>query len=208
MYLKTVFPLSVILLLITGGCATMNQSECQTADWSMIGMRDGSTGQLVSYIDNHRRACAKFGITPSLESYSSGHDKGVQQFCTPRNGFARGRSGNNYNGVCHPNLEELFLDAYSLGLDIYQSNRKIRSYVSAISNKNKEIKNINISKNEKEQLLIHGKLPPTERADLLAEIKDLDKAVGPVEDEIYDLEIKKEEEEEFLAELNSMNVYQ
>ena len=197
-----------ISLLLVGGCATMNQSECQTADWNMIGLKDGSTGQLVSYIDNHRRACAKFGVTPDLASYSSGHNKGVMQFCTPRNGFARGRSGNRYNGICPKDLEETFLDAFSLGQEIYQSNRKIRSLTAAIVSKNKEIENIHIAKNEKEQLLIYGNLTPNERANLLIDIKDLDNATAPVEDEIYDLETQKKSEENNLAELNSLNIYQ
>ncbi len=208
MNLKKKYYFLAISLLLAGGCATMNQSECQTADWNMIGLRDGANGQLVSYIDNHRRACAKHGVTPDLASYSSGHDRGVIQFCAPRNGFARGRSGNRYNGVCPKDLEEAFMDAFSLGQEIYQSNRKIRSLTSAISTKHKEIEDIHIAKNEKEQLLIYGNLTPNERANLLIEIKDLDNAIAPVEDQIFDLEAQKRAEQDNLAELNSLNVYQ
>ena len=91
MYLRSFLTVLALPVLFAGGCATMNKSECQTADWTMIGMEDGSRGRLSSYIGNHRSACAKFGITPDLDSYQSGHEQGVRHYCTGRNGFARGR---------------------------------------------------------------------------------------------------------------------
>lgn len=205
MHLNPAFYLLLILLLVTGGCATMNQSECTTADWDMIGMGDGSRGYLESYIDNHRRACAKFGVTPDLSDYRAGHSQGIIQFCTERNGFALGRSGTNYNGACPADLEPTFLEAYSIGREIRQASHKIGRISSSIKAKQQEIEKITITKNEKEQLLIHGDLTPTERAILLSEIKDLDRAVPAIEDEIYDLEDHQKDAE---AELNRLNIYQ
>ena len=208
MYLKSFFAVLMLPFLFASGCATMNQSECQTADWAMIGMEDGARGRLGSYIGNHRSACAKFGITPDLNSYQSGHAQGVRQYCTERNGFARGRSGNRYNGVCPPELERSFLDAHSLGMDIYLANRELQNINSSIKSKEKEIEEIIATKNEKEQLLIHGKISPTERAILLEETKEMERSIGPIDDDIYDLEERRKDVEAKLVDLNSLNIYQ
>jgi len=200
--------LTIIALLLLGGCATMNQSECVNADWSIIGMEDGAMGRPESYIGNHRSACAKFGVAPDLVTYQAGHDQGVQQYCTERNGYARGRSGNRYNGVCPPDLEKAFLDAHSLGREIYLTNRELQNINASIRGKEKKIENIIITKNEKEQLLIHGNISPTERAILLEETKELERSIGPIDDEIYDLEERRKDAEVKLVVLNSLNIYQ
>ena len=208
MDLKPIGYLIVGILFLLSGCATLNQSECLNADWSIIGIEDGAMGRLESYIGNHRSACAKFGVTPDLASYQTGHDQGIRQYCTERNGFARGRSGNRYNGVCPPDLERAFLDAHSLGQEIYLTNRELQNINASIKAKQKEIEKIIITKNEKEQLLIHGRTSPVERALLLEETKELDRSIGPIDDEIYDLEDRREEVEAKLLELNYLNIYQ
>ncbi len=59
-----------IMLLVTG-CATMDKSECEQADWRIIGLEDGAEGRPVSYIGRHRKACAEYGIKPNLALYGS-----------------------------------------------------------------------------------------------------------------------------------------
>ena len=40
--------IATICLILLSGCATMNRSECQTADWRMIGLEDGSQGRALA----------------------------------------------------------------------------------------------------------------------------------------------------------------
>ena len=72
-----------LFILIVSGCATLNEEECLTANWQIIGLEDGSEGHLETYLGKHREACAKYGVTPDLEQYRIGHAEGVQSFCTP-----------------------------------------------------------------------------------------------------------------------------
>lgn len=208
MSLNPFFYLFLVFVLLSGGCATMNKSECQTADWVMIGMGDGARGYQESYIDNHRRACAKFGVTPDLNLYRDGYSQGIRRFCTARNGFSIGRSGRQYNGACPSDLQQEFWQAHALGQEIYQCLEKIKSINVAINAKEEEIEKVIATNNDNEQLLIHGELPPTERAILLEDIKATKKTLSQIEDEIYDLEGLRANGEDELADLNSRNIYQ
>ncbi|MFB3107496.1 MAG: DUF2799 domain-containing protein, partial [Pseudomonadales bacterium] len=103
-----------IALVFTGlsGCATMSGDECVTSDWTTIGYEDGVRGHTADRIGQHRKACAKHGVTPDFAAYQSGRDLGLVEYCQPSRGFSVGSNGGRYNGVCSVNLEGDFLDAY------------------------------------------------------------------------------------------------
>lgn len=121
----TRFIFSLGLALLAAACATMDKSECREADWRTIGLEDGAAGRTVSYIGNHRKACAEHGVTPDLAAYRSGHAIGVRQFCVPANGFSQGRAGRGYEGICPSELERGFLAAHATGHRLYDLNREI-----------------------------------------------------------------------------------
>ncbi|MFT5840801.1 MAG: hypothetical protein ACI9UT_003315, partial [Flavobacteriales bacterium] len=84
MYLK-VLGISVIILLLSS-CANMNESDCLTANWHLIGFEDGSFGENETHISQHRQECSKHGVTPDLSAYRQGHYEGSKRFCTLSNG--------------------------------------------------------------------------------------------------------------------------
>ena len=92
--------LIVSLTLFVTGCASLNKDECLTADWYLIGFDDGSNGQDVARIGQHRQACAKHGITPDIHQYEDGFENGVRKFCTPQKGYNKGKNGWKYQGIC------------------------------------------------------------------------------------------------------------
>ena len=108
----TVAALAVGLL---GSCATMNEDQCLAGDWGAQGYRDGVEGLPMSRLDDHAQACAKFGVTPNLAAYGAARDDGLRGYCTPQRGFAEGREGDSYHGVCSPADEADFLPAYRDG---------------------------------------------------------------------------------------------
>ncbi len=125
---RMLWAIAMISLLSINGCATMNASECQTADWEMIGFEDGSKGRLTSYLGNHRKACATHGITPDLTRYLKGHSRGVERFCTETSRFLNGKKGIAYNGVCPPGLSDPFLRGYHIGEQFYAVSSAINTY--------------------------------------------------------------------------------
>lgn len=111
------------LLLIAagalGGCATLSEGQCRTADWYQIGRQDGSNGLDRARLYKHQEACAEYGIRPLPERYYAGREAGLQRYCTPRRGFEEGREGRSYRDVCPLKLEPAFLAAYRQGEAIH-----------------------------------------------------------------------------------------
>ncbi len=195
------------LLLSAAGCATLNESECRNADWNMIGMEDGAKGKPTSYIGNHRTACAKFDVTPDITAYQQGHYEGVKQYCTELNGFLIGKKGINYNGVCPPELEMLFLDGYHYGHRIHTVQSRYSKLSSVISSKRKHIEKIEKMVIEKEELLISDISTEAQRSNLLMEIKEHQEKIGQLKTEILEKEKQRAVAKVKLDKLNRNNPY-
>ena len=93
----TIGMLAVVALL--GGCATMSESECLTVDWQTVGFEDGVAGYSGDRIGQHRKACAKHGVSPDLVGYQRGREAGLREYCQPANGFRVGSHGGSYAGI-------------------------------------------------------------------------------------------------------------
>jgi len=155
--------------MMLGGCATLNRSECQNADWNMIGLEDGLKGLPTANIGKHRKACAKYDVTPDLDEYRSGYDEGIRQFCIPERGFELGQSGGQYSGACPPDLEASFLENFNHG-------RKLRGLINGIEVDKASLRKSKDDLKEKEDQLIHSG-SETERAQLLNDIKELQQKI-------------------------------
>ena len=164
----------------------MNESECINADWRIIGMEDGADGRLPSYLGEHRSACAYYNITPDLDAYMQGHEIGVQQYCTPANGYAAGQRGNKYNGVCPLQLEAAFLEAYDHGYEHYAIQSEIDDIESSIRYKSRRIDELKEEIVDLEKQVISDSTPEPQRASLLETIKNCQSEISYLEKEIYD----------------------
>ena len=171
----------LFLLLLLCGCATMNRSECLNADWRMIGLEDGANGRPLSFVGNHRRACAEFGISPDLDLYQVGHDQGLQQFCTYARGFALGQSGHQDPNVCPPQLARDFHFGIERGQEIYNLSKEIKHTRSALKENYKLYEDLKAEVEQKESLIISRKTRESERALLLVEVKDAQAEIGRLE---------------------------
>ncbi len=119
------------LLLFAGAtlaltsCATLNESECRTANWRELGARDGSDGYPRSRLDEHRKACSEFGIGPNDANWFEGYEAGLQNYCTVDNGYKVGRNGGYYARVCPARDEAEFVDAYNLGKETHDVEQEM-----------------------------------------------------------------------------------
>lgn len=107
------------LALLQAGCATMNQDECLTGDWALVGYQDGTNGYPPSYMDKHAKACAAYGVRPDVTTYLDARERGLFEYCTPPRGFREGRTGRKYFGVCPPPTVSGFLAGYDDGLRVH-----------------------------------------------------------------------------------------
>lgn len=174
-------------LLLLGGCASMSADECATSDWSAIGFEDGSRGYTSDHFGNHRKACAKHGITPDFQAYQQGRTDGLVEFCQPSRGYNFGAAGGHYNGVCAIDLEPDFLDAYLAGQQLFSLRANVNSANSQIYAKERELEDIEQTVVNAEALLIAAETTTEERVLLLADLKRLSERTGELEVEIEQL---------------------
>lgn len=116
-----------LLPMLLVACSTgMGRDQCANADWQMIGFEDGLHGWAADRIGVHRVACAKHQVTPDLAAYLAGRDKGLAQYCQPKNGFRVGLQGVGYANVCSGPTETAFVSSYRYGRQIYDARSELR----------------------------------------------------------------------------------
>jgi hypothetical protein len=195
---KTIYSLSLICalgLLFLSGCATLDQSECQSADWQIIGLEDGALGKPTSFIGRHRSACAEYAIAPDLSAYLKGHNKGLKQYCTYQQGFNLGLRGQQLNPVCESVNRQQFSQGHQRGLSHYQLLQQIKILEQQVVELQNELEQKQRLITQKENQIVNGQTSNTERRQLLHEIKGLTHEVQALQ-----VELNHVERELFIAE--------
>lgn len=177
----------IILLAGLSGCATMSGDECATSDWAAIGYEDGARGYTSDRLSQHRKACAKHGVTPDFAAYQNGREQGLVEYCQPGRGFQVGSNGGSYNGVCSANLEGDFLDAYNAGRHLYVLRSNVNRATAGINSRQNELERIDEEILANEAELIDRETTTERRVILLAELKNQSERIGELESEIADL---------------------
>ncbi len=154
------------------------------SDWRAVGYEDGSRGYTTERFGNHRKACAKHGITADFTAYQAGRTEGLVEFCQPGRGFNLGANGGHYSGVCAADLEPEFLDAYRAGHKLYTLRSYVNSANSKIYAKEGELTYVRDQINAKEAQLISDETTTEQRILLLADLKELSERTGELEAEI------------------------
>lgn len=176
-----------VVLAGVGGCASMSGDECMTSDWGAIGYEDGARGYTTDRFGQHRKACAKHGVTPDFAAYQRGREQGLVEYCQPGRGFEIGSNGGGYSGVCRADLEGDFLDAYNAGYHLHTLQKNVDSASSRINSKERELERIEEEIHDKEAALISDAATTEQRIVLLKELKDLSERTGQLEAEIREL---------------------
>ena len=184
------------------GCATMDRSECQVANWEIIGLEDGAAGRPSSYIGQHRSACAEHAVTPDLNLYMQGHKRGLLQYCTYQSGFNLGEGGRGLNNVCSQTNSREFNRGYKKGKQFYAIQSEINQLRSNIAHHHSELEEIKRQIKLKEDTIVAGQTSYTQRRLLLEEIKNLSAETIAIEHELVALESQLFKAEDRYARLN------
>lgn len=127
-----------IAALGLGGCATLNESQCRSADWYLLGSRDGADGYGSGRLESHREACSEFGLAADDAAWRKGYEEGLQTYCTADNGYQVGRRGGSYGRVCPADIERDFVEAYDLGREtreVEQELAQVRQRIDVIESR-------------------------------------------------------------------------
>ena len=168
MYRKILGITAITLLL--SNCANMNESDCLTADWQLIGFEDGSFGKNESHISQHREECSEHGVTPDLAAYRKGHFEGSKNFCTINNGFSRGRQGKDYARNCPEQFEAAFLRGFNDGQTLYGLKKVLNQRAADLEGAYKDIDWLEHTIAKKSELMIADGLKRDQRIIIRNEI--------------------------------------
>ena len=108
----------MLVLLLLGGCASMSQRECVSANWQQRGAVEGAKGLPISRLHAHGEACSAVNVVPDAIAYVTGYRQGLREYCTSENGLQKGTQNSEYHDVCPAHLEPQFLTAYIDGLQL------------------------------------------------------------------------------------------
>ena len=175
-------------VLVLGGCSSMSKSECLAVDWRTIGYEDGARGYAGERIAQHRKACAKHGVTPDLDLYQAGRREGLHEYCQPANGFRVGARGAGYGGVCPAEMEVEFIDAYESGFHLHTLQSRVASTHSLLAAKRSELDAAEDEIVRLSLVIIGTDATPEERAAALVDTRQLAEAKGRLKTEIAQLD--------------------
>jgi len=168
---KIVVGAGVIAAALLSGCSTgMGKDQCSTADWQTIGFEDGMRGWPADHIGAHRVACAKYQVTPDLAAYLAGRDKGLVEYCQPKNGFRVGLQGAGYANVCPGPIEPAFVSSYRYGRQIHDARYELRNTQSRLRSARDGLVNADAALASATAELVLPHVPPDRRAFLASEL--------------------------------------
>jgi Protein of unknown function (DUF2799) len=165
------FITSVLGAVLLSSCATgMSKDECALADWQTIGYEDGLRGFPAERIGAHRVACAKHQVTPNLVAYNAGRERGLREYCQPKNGFRAGLNGTGYANVCPGSTETAFVNAYQWGRQIHDARAELRTTNSRLRNSREGLAHTNAAMASVTAELVLPSVPIERRSWLATEL--------------------------------------
>lgn len=112
--------IAAVAALFVAGCAGgMSAAECSGADWAALGAADGAAGARPKLFEQRAKACADHGLAVDVAAYEAGRERGLAQYCTDAGGFAAGKSGGEYLGVCPAATEGSFRTGFNAGAKLF-----------------------------------------------------------------------------------------
>jgi hypothetical protein len=138
---------AVALLGSLAGCASISKSECLSANWEDIGVRDGANGQPEEYLIQHSKACAKVGVVPDRGAWQHGRERGLERFCVPQRAYQAGEWGNGFDvGMCVNHDQDRLRDAWEKGHEV----NRLAGVLSSIDGEIRDIR-VTLEKKDLEQ---------------------------------------------------------
>jgi hypothetical protein len=176
------------VLALSGGCATMGEDECTTADWRAVGYEDGAAGRAPDRIGEYRQACARYGVSPDLDAWLAGREAGLATYCQPENGFRVGARGAGYPGDCPAELAPGFVAAWEQGRELYALERAVGDARSELAARRAELERVEDAMASAALILLDGDSSKEARAQALLDTRQLAERKGRLEFEIVELE--------------------
>lgn len=171
---RKLFLLFILPIALLHGCATLSQTECRQADWEALGEADGALGYPPERIEEHREACAEYGLVPDQDAYARGRLAGLDRLCTVSGGLAHGRAGRNYQGVCPPGYEEDFYTGFQVGRRIHRVDAELEDTERALRQLDFDLQRPDLSDDQRRNVYYRLRELQRERDSLRRELASLE----------------------------------
>jgi Protein of unknown function (DUF2799) len=176
------------LVILLSGCSSMSRNECLTVDWRTVGYEDGVDGYPGDRIAQHRKACAKYGVSTDLSLYQQGREEGLREYCQPANGYRVGSRGGSYGGVCPAPLQGAFVAAFETGHRLYVLESNVANVNSQLDYKHRELDRLEHGMISNVAEAVSNDSTPQNRADALVDTAQMAERAGQLKQEIRQLE--------------------
>ena len=136
MNIRSVLRIFAALALVAslGGCASLSKSECLSANWEDVGIRDGANGQPEEYLIQHSKACAKVNVVPDRGAWLHGREQGLDRFCVPYRAYQIGENGYGFDAaICRNYDQDRLISAYEQGREVNRLGNQLASIDSEIA---------------------------------------------------------------------------
>ncbi|SDG36041.1 DUF2799 domain-containing protein [Roseospirillum parvum] len=180
----------VLLTVLLTGCASLSEDECRTADWAAIGYADGAAGRPGSRLEDHREACAEYGIAPVLAAYRAGRGEGLLEYCRPARGYAEGLDGKTYRGVCPAHLEADFVAAHQAGRDIHRLEEEAEDLAAEVTDLDQQLDTLRRRRASLKSAALTGETLEA-RTNALLRLDDLDTELRRLDNRRADLLVRR-----------------
>ena len=179
-YLLALLP----LLAFLPGCASMSKDECLTVDWQTVGFEDGAAGRPADHIAQHRKACAKHGVTPDLRAYQAGREQGLREYCQPQNGYRIGERGGEYAGSCPADLAPAFEAAWHDGFELHQRQARVNQATNDVAHLRAELQRAEDDMIAASALILSHDADKPAKAQALVDVQRLAELQGSLKSQI------------------------
>ena len=110
----------------TSEAAKFRSSQCKSADWYKIGVKDGQRGYSSKRIKYYQRACRRTDFKPDTKTFEKGRIAGLRAFCTPQNSARAGLAGRGLPSGCPSSRAGQVRQAYLLGREVFRLKQEQR----------------------------------------------------------------------------------
>lgn len=164
---------------LAGGCAVISEDECQAGLWYERGIEDGSRGHSQATVYKIAQKCHEYGVRVDTSAWMRGHEEGVEQYCTPENGFIQGRNGRDYAGVCTGPTADLFMANYQQGLAVYQAEQQYLALENRYEKAEREYYRVHAALDEEDVSKKEARAMRGQLRSLRREMRDLEYQMMP-----------------------------
>jgi hypothetical protein len=141
---------SLALLASLTGCASISKSECLSANWEDVGIRDGADGRAEEYLIQHSKSCARVAVVPDRGAWLKGREQGLERFCVPYRVFQIGEYGGGFDpAICRNFDQDRLVSAYEQGLEVNRLGNALNGIDGEIQHVNDELEREDLEHKER-----------------------------------------------------------